>query len=145
VGEQVALLGQAEDLRDKTCRDVAQTAAIAYNDVARLAVQLRHLRLNAEAIERARLAYRQQFDIGQRSLLDLLNAENEGYTAQRALAMAEFDHALALIRSHASGGQLAVRFGLRPPEVESPAADWRQGDDRPARCPLQPLNEEVLP
>jgi adhesin transport system outer membrane protein len=54
------------------------------------------------AIEKARDAYRQQFDIGQRSLLDLLNAENELYTAKRSYANAETDLQLAYARTQAA-------------------------------------------
>ena len=91
VRQQTNLMNQAADLRDKACRDARQTAAIAYNDTRKLDEQLRALDRNTLAIEKARDAYRQQFDIGQRSLLDLLNSENELYTAKRAYANAEFD------------------------------------------------------
>ena len=100
------LLNQAQDLRDKACRDTRQTTAIAYNDVQKLSEQLGYLERNVAAIEKARDAYRQQFDIGQRSLLDLLNAENEVYTARRAYANAEFDQQLAQARTQAAMGRL---------------------------------------
>ena len=90
------------DLRDKACRDARQTTAIAYNDTRKLVDQLIYLDRNTLAIEKARDAYRQQFDIGQRSLLDLLNAENELYTARRAYANAEYDLGFAYARTHAA-------------------------------------------
>jgi adhesin transport system outer membrane protein len=141
VREQSSLLGQAMDLRDKTCRDVGQTAAIAFNDVGKLTEQQALLRRNTEAIERAREAYRQQFDIGQRSLLDLLNSENETYTARRALANAEFDRALAFARTHAALGQLTRQLGLaRAPQTDDPAQGWSAADDGPGRCPALPVD-----
>lgn len=82
VRQQVGLMNQAADLRDRTCRETRQVAAIAYNDTRKLTEQLVYLERNTLAIEKARDAYRQQFDIGQRSLLDLLNAENEVYTTR---------------------------------------------------------------
>ena len=78
----------------------APDGAIAYNDTRKLVEQLRCLDRNALAIEKARDAYRQQFDIGQRSLLDLLNSENELYTAKRAYANAELRPA-ARVGAHA--------------------------------------------
>ncbi|MEP6872964.1 MAG: TolC family protein, partial [Burkholderiales bacterium] len=69
VRQQANLLSQAADLRDKACRDTRQTTAIAYNDTRKLVDQLVYLDRNTLAIEKARDAYRQQFDIGQRSLL----------------------------------------------------------------------------
>jgi adhesin transport system outer membrane protein len=137
VRQQASLVNQASDLRDKACRDARQTAAIAYNDTVKLAEQLVHLDRNTQAIERARDAYRQQFDIGQRSLLDLLNAENEAYTARRALANAEFDRALALVRTHAAMNQLNAQLGLARNGQADEAAGWSAGDDAAGRCPIQ--------
>lgn len=139
IRQQAAVVNQAADLRDKACRDVRQTAAIAHNDVRKLVEQLALLDRNTIAIEKARDAYRQQFDIGQRSLLDLLNAENEVYTARRAYANAENDLALAHVRTLASSGQLITALGLRPAEagdLAPQAANWSAGDDAAARCPL---------
>ena len=139
VRQQVNLLGQAADLRDKACRDTRQTALIAYNDTRKLIEQLVYLDRNSLAIEKARDAYRQQFDIGQRSLLDLLNAENEVYTAKRAYTNAEADLGLAQIRTHAAMGQLTAQLGMAPStgyNGTDEAAGWAAGDDAPAaRCP----------
>lgn len=140
VRQQAALLGQAGDLRDKACRDVTQVAAIAFNDMSKLRDQIGLLQANTDAIERARQAYRQQFDIGQRSLLDLLNAENEAYTAQRALANAQFDRALATVRTQAALGQLTQQLGLsraQDDDANGPQG-WQAGDAAPARCPALP-------
>jgi adhesin transport system outer membrane protein len=136
VRQQANLLSQATDLRDKTCRDVRQTASIAYNDTRKLVDQLVYLERNTLAIEKARDAYRQQFDIGQRSLLDLLNAENEVYTARRAYANAEHDLGLAYARAHAAMDQLGRTLGIsRTSNVADDASGWDQSDDAPTRCP----------
>jgi adhesin transport system outer membrane protein len=144
VRAQAALLGQASDLRDKACRDVTQVAAIAVNDVAKLSDQITLLQSNTDAIERARQAYRQQFDISQRSLLDLLNAENEAYTAQRALANAQFDRVLATARTHAALGQLTQQLGLSRSHQDDDAQAWQAGDSAPARCPALPPALDAL-
>jgi adhesin transport system outer membrane protein len=75
---------QARDLQEKACRDVRQTLAIAYNDVVRLNEQLGYLDQHKLSTEKAREAYRQQFDIGQRTLLDVLDTQNEYFEASRA-------------------------------------------------------------
>ena len=139
VRQTAHLVSQAADQRDKACRDARQTAAIAYNDVGKLAEQMLYLDRNVLAIEKARDAYRQQFDIGQRSLLDLLNSENELYTAKRAYANAEIDLGIAQARTQASVGTLVSVLGLaragtaaEQPDVQS----WQAGDDAAARCPI---------
>ena len=130
------LVNQAADLRDKACRDTRQVAAIAFNDTHKLSEQLLALDRNVLAIEKAREAYRQQFDIGQRSLLDLLNAENELYTAKRAYANAEADLMLAQARTLAATQRLSTQLGLTRNDAGiTPPAGWTAGADAPTRCP----------
>lgn len=91
-------LYNATDLRDKACRDVRQQTAIAWNDVKKLKEQLIYLEQHQLSTEKARDAYRQQFDIGQRSLLDVLNTENELFDAKRATVRARYDLTQAELR-----------------------------------------------
>ncbi len=153
VRQQANLVNQAADLRDKACRDTRQLVAIAYNDTRKLTDQLTYLDRNTLAIEKARDAYRQQFDIGQRSLLDLLNSENELYTARRAYANAEYDLGIAYLRTHAALNQLSAQLGLvRPdsaPEAPQESSGWAAGEDAPMRCPqaaldVPPIDFEAL-
>jgi adhesin transport system outer membrane protein len=146
VRQSVNLVNQAADLRDKACRDTRQTAAIAFNDTRKLTEQIGYLDRNTRSIEKARDAYRQQFDtgVGQRSLLDLLNAENEVYTARRALANAQYDQSLAYVRTQASLNTLVSTLGLAKPDTgDKKAQNWTAGDESPARCPT--LVPEVTP
>lgn len=137
VRQSVNLLNQATDLRDKACRDTRQTVTIAHNDTRKLAEQLQYLNRNTIAIEKARDAYRQQFDIGQRSLLDLLNAENELYTARRSYANAEYDLQIAYVRTQAALSQLTSSLGLsRAQTVPEDASGWSAQGDLPERCPV---------
>ena len=135
VREQQSAVKQAMDLRDKACRDVRQTALVAYNDANKLSTQLNTLGRNSAAIERARDAYRQQFDIGQRSLLDLLNAENEAYTARRSLTNAVYDRAIAYARTLASVTQLNVQLGIARDSLPADASNWSASGDAAGRCP----------
>lgn len=146
VRQAASLMNQAADERDATCRDVIQTASIAYNDTRKLVDQLQYLEANQIAIEKARNAYRRQFDIGQRSLLDLLNAENELYTARRAYANARHDLDIARLRTQAAMGELLASLGLsRPLEDAAPDAGWSAGDDGAQRCPVSAPVVETTP
>jgi adhesin transport system outer membrane protein len=131
------LINQAADQRDKACRDVRQTIAIAQNDIKKLKDQLTALDRNVLAIEKARDAYRQQFDIGQRSLLDLLNSENELYTAKRSYANAEYDLQLAYARVQAGRNTLATTLGLARDDAgtQDLVHDWQASSDAAQRCP----------
>ncbi|WP_296449626.1 TolC family outer membrane protein [Rhodoferax sp. UBA5149] len=129
ITQYVAKLNAAYELRDKACRDIRQTAQIAYNDVGRLGQQIIFLGQHELSTSKAHEAYRQQFDIGQRSLLDLLDTENELFQARIALVKAEFDLRLAKIRVLASSGALLSALQLRPIENEAPPAPGGNGDD----------------
>ena len=127
----------AKDVRDKTCRDVRQNVAIAWNDTRKLAEQLTYLDQHQLSTEKARDAYRKQFDIGQRSLLDLLDTENELFQARRAYANADSDLAIAHARTQAGLGNLLAALGLSRIEKEQMAelADWAAGADMAEQCP----------
>ena len=99
-------LKQSQDLRDRSCRDIRQTISIAFKDIQSLGRQLVYLDQHQLSIEKAREAYRKQFDIGQRTLLDLLDTENEYFQARRAYVNASFEHAIAHARTLAGMGKL---------------------------------------
>ncbi|TVQ74509.1 MAG: hypothetical protein EA372_02380 [Chromatiaceae bacterium] len=110
-------VNQAKELRDKACVDIRQTVQIAFNDVQRLEEQLRVLNRHRVAADQVRLAYKDQFVIRERSLLDVLDSENEYFQASRAWANAHYDRRIAMARTLASMGQLlsamsVVRDGL---------------------------------
>lgn len=106
---------QARELQEKACRDVRQTLAIAYNDVVRLKEQLGYLDQHRLSTEKAREAYRQQFDIGQRTLLDLLDTQNEYFEASRAYINARYNEFVAEARTLASMGKLTPALGVNRP------------------------------
>ncbi|OGB35013.1 MAG: hypothetical protein A3F78_18820 [Burkholderiales bacterium RIFCSPLOWO2_12_FULL_61_40] len=131
IQQYAAKLSSAFDLRDKACRDVRQTALIALNDVGKLESQISLLSQHELSTSKAREAYRQQFDIGQRTLLDLLDTENELYQARRNLVNTEQDHQLAQVRVLAVNGSLLGALQLRPLHQEAPPAQdgAEEGDD----------------
>ncbi|WMW79452.1 TolC family outer membrane protein [Undibacterium cyanobacteriorum] len=131
----------AKDLRDKTCRDIRQTLSIAFNDTRKLTDQLGFLDQHQLSIEKARDAYRQQFEIGQRSLLDLLDTENELFQAKRAFANAEIDLYMSYARTHAGIGQLQSTLGLENVLTKGEKnRDKSELADYSAACPAEAPN-----
>ena len=110
-------MNQAIYLRERVCRDVRQNLTIAMSDIDHLKVQLTYLKDHQQSSAKAREAYRNQFDIGQRTLLDLLDTENEYFQARRAYTIASYDYIQARARSAASMGWLLVSLGLRNEEL----------------------------
>ena len=126
----------AIDLRDKSCRDVRQTTAIAWNDVRKLRDQIQFLEQHQLSTEKARDAYRQQFDIGQRSLLDVLDTENELFQARRALVAAQYDLRLAEYRVLNGTNRLLSSLGLADPVKNTPeeAVSTERAEDPAVQC-----------
>jgi adhesin transport system outer membrane protein len=61
-------------------------------------------------------AYREQFDVAQRTLLDVLDAENELFVSRGQLVTSEINEILARYRILALGGQLLASLGVPAPE-----------------------------
>lgn len=105
-------VNQAKDLRDQACVDLRQNAQIAYNDTQRINEQLASLQQHRLSSDKVRTAYAEQFNIGQRTLLDLLDAENEYFQASRALIIANSSLEVAYARSLATMGSLLPALGI---------------------------------
>ncbi len=130
---------EARNLQEKACRDARQTLAIAYNDVARLTEQLGYLDQHRLSTEKAREAYRQQFDIGQRTLLDLLDTQNEYFEAGRAYTNAYYNEFIAQARTLATMGKLVTALNVARADVPSAkdAGQDREGMDPAELCPFE--------
>jgi adhesin transport system outer membrane protein len=105
-------VNQAKDLRDKACVDLRQTTQIAYNDSHRIKEQLKSLDQHRRSSDKVRMAYNEQFKIGQRSLLDLLDAENEYFQASRAFTNAQADLNIAHARTLTAMGSLLPSLNI---------------------------------
>ena len=106
-------LNVAKSLRDKACVDMRQNLQIALNDVRKLSDQVETLNTYRLAADRVRVAYRNQFRIGQRTLLDVLDSENEYFQASRSYVNAQADRRVAIARVLAESGELLEELGVQ--------------------------------
>ena len=113
VSQTIEKLNIANDQRDKACVDTRQLVTIAYNDIQQLKEQLGYRYTHQKSIENAREAYRKQFDIGQRTLLDLLDTENEYFQAKRSFTNTDYDFQYAYARLYGSQGELLNKIGTQ--------------------------------
>ncbi|MFC4274380.1 TolC family outer membrane protein [Achromobacter aloeverae] len=110
----------ARDVRDYTCRNVQQDLAVAWNNINHLRQSLPFLRDHEVATTKVRDAYRQQFQIGQRTLLDLLDTENELFESRRSLTNALYDLQAAQFKWLALSHKLLPALGIRAAKDETP-------------------------
>lgn len=114
-------LERVRELRIKACRDVRQNVMISYNDISALQQQLVYAGRNQLAISKAKVAYQAQFDLGQRTLLDQLDTENEFFDAHRTKVNAETDLVIAQAQTLAKMGLLLAAI-----EVDDLSKDDRE-------------------
>ena len=110
------LIEESEEIRNKTHRQVEESMRFSWNAMETVQRQMDFFKEHAEATEKTHLAYRQQFSLGERTLLDLLDTANELYTAKTAYTNATYDHRFAEFRVLASMGGLNQALQVKLPE-----------------------------
>lgn len=115
--EVIARREQLREEFERTRVDVRQAVLSSHADMHRLRSVLKHVSSYVAGVERTREAYMLQYKINQRSLLDLLNTENEVFQARRQQVNAMADLSLATGRLHALTGNLVQVLGLRRPDI----------------------------
>jgi len=101
-------------------RDIRQAVLIAYNNIISLRKQITHLEQHKTSAEIMREAFEKQFVVGRRSLLDLLDAENEVFQAKRALLNAKVNLSIAQAEYMAETGKLVNYFKTTRQDVPQP-------------------------
>lgn len=115
---------EAGDIRDTECLNLRQDVQIAHNDVFNILRKLDTLENHRESSLETVSAYRQQYNIGRRSLLDVLDSENESFQASRAYTHARYDMLVAEFRTLHGMGTLLDVLNSRPSSLaELTAAD----------------------
>ncbi|RLV60294.1 channel protein TolC [Parashewanella curva] len=115
--ESAYKIGEAKSLRDNAHREVVEGVHLAWNALELLGPQKGYIRQHVEAAKQTQTAYVQQFSLGQRSLLDLLDTENELFESRKSYLRTELDELIAKYRVLNSTGRLLDSLRVtRPPE-----------------------------
>lgn len=114
-------MGSAEEINSRAHRQLDEGIRLAWSGYELVGEQLNYLREHVEAAMATRNAYQKQFDLGKRSLLDLLDAENELFEARRAFISGERDFTLSQYRILNATGRLLASMRVRLP------ASYQQG------------------
>lgn len=109
-------INESMDIRNNALRVLNENLALAWNAMENAAQQTPTARDYADYTARVREAYQQQFSLGQRTLLDLLDSENELFTANRRYTEVRFLEEFSMYRVVAAMGEL-----LRQQQVVVPA------------------------
>ncbi|PIE25481.1 MAG: agglutination protein [Neptuniibacter caesariensis] len=119
---------EAKAVQSNSHREVIQSVELSWNAYDILSRQLGFLEKHVVASQETRNSYHKQFNIGQRSLLDLLDTENELFSAKNDLVNAVHDQMIAQYRVVNGMGTLLDALNLSLPEpnlgdVEQPVEE----------------------
>jgi outer membrane protein, adhesin transport system len=107
-------LAEAIDAMHTNERQVSEDARVSWNAIEVSSSNVEILEREVEANRLTQSAYLQQFDIGQRGLLDLLDSDNELYLSEDSLVTARYAEIFANFRLLATMGALQKTLGITP-------------------------------
>lgn len=114
---------EAQEVRNRAYRQVVEQIRFAWVLYETALKQVPHLRTHRDASIRTRDAYQKQFNIGQRTLLDLLDSENEYFTASSDYIQGESDVLVGMYRVLNSMGVLTQQLGVALPKESETTPD----------------------
>jgi adhesin transport system outer membrane protein len=114
--EALARMNEAKNRRQASLVDAQQEMRNSWFALEGNRQQVEDLTSAVEFSRETRDAYREQFDVAQRTLLDVLDAENELFVSKGQLVTSEINEILASYRILALGGQLLRSLGVPAPE-----------------------------
>lgn len=106
---------EAEQNLERLRRQVQESVTLGYNAYRTAQERLASLQQYVQASDATRVSYGRQFRIGQRSLLDLLNAENEYFGARTAYVTGQYTELASQYRILAGMGLLLATLNVAPP------------------------------
>ena len=107
---------EATEVMHRTQRQVEESLRLSWNALETAQNRLPKLKVALEAAERTRDVYIKQFNIGQRTLLDLLDSENELYNNRANYVESGYINLFARYRMMADMGRLLEILGAAPRE-----------------------------
>jgi outer membrane protein len=136
-GGEHARLRRAKELReararalDEALRVAEADARAAHHDRRTAAARIRSLQAQADAAAFALDGVRQEAVAGARTVLDVLDAEEELYRAEAALLRARREQAVASYRLRAAAGRLTAEALALPVQAYDPGTHYRDVRNR---------------
>ena len=113
---------EARANRQLTYRNVTRDLRLAWDSFVYMEGQIRYLTEHIEASREVAKAYQQQFRLGKRSLLDLLDTENELFQSQRDFIQVIHEELFSRYRILHNTGQLLEMMSLSLPQIQANTA-----------------------
>ncbi|WP_325893775.1 TolC family outer membrane protein [Grimontia sp. NTOU-MAR1] len=120
-------INESKAIQQEAYRDIVEGTTLAWNARDFLKQQMQYLRQHVEASIETRNAYEDQFKLGQRTLIDVLDSENELFQARREYLTAEYDDLIAQYRLLNATGQLLESLRITTPEIWKGEDNYKGG------------------
>ncbi|PHR50762.1 TolC family outer membrane protein [Cycloclasticus sp.] len=114
--ETAQLINQAKSIRDNTYRQAVESMRLSWIAHQTVKNQMAFFESHRDSSIKSNEAYQKQFNIGRRSLLDLLDSANEMFVAKSAYTNAKYDELFSQFRILASAGALNNYLNISLPE-----------------------------
>ncbi|MGF1875212.1 TolC family outer membrane protein [Photobacterium frigidiphilum] len=109
-------INKSKDVRDRAHRMLDEGTRLAWSAMELASDQTKFLQEHVDASARTVIAYEKQFRIGKRTLLDVLNTENELFESRKAYLNAHYSGILAEYRVLNATGLLLDEMRVDVPE-----------------------------
>ncbi len=108
---------QASEIRRNTIRDTELTVRLAWAAYEATVGQKEHIRQYVISTKESQIAYEKQFRLGRRTLLDVLDSENELFQARQDYVNADYDQLFSEFRLFNAKGELMRAFRIYRPQL----------------------------
>lgn len=108
---------QAREIRRNTLRGTELTVRLAWAAYIATREQKEHIRTHVIATKESQIAYEKQFRLGRRTLLDVLDSENELFQARQDYVNADYDELFSEFRLFNAKGELMRAFRIYRPTL----------------------------
>jgi len=118
--ETAYLINKAKNIRDNTYRQVVESMRLSWVAYQTVKNQMIYFKRFSDASIKTNKAYQGQFNIGQRTLLDLLDSANEMFVAKSAYVNSLYDQQFSMYRILTSKGELNRFLTVKLPDETIP-------------------------
>jgi len=114
--ETAERMNVAKEVIRRTQRIVKENILLAWNNLITIRARLDYLRTHFRSTQEVLESYKEQFKLGRRSLLDVLDSENELFNARASLVTAQYTEMLSIFQLLESMGLLLDTLGIERPK-----------------------------
>ncbi|SBS24578.1 Outer membrane efflux protein BepC precursor [Marinomonas spartinae] len=133
---------QASEIRRNTIRETEQTVRLAWSSFQSTKEQKGYLREYVIATKQSQVAYAKQFRLGRRTLLDVLDSENELFQARQDYVNTDYDELYSEFRLFNAKGELLKAFRIYRPDVLGFSDNFKKDQkERTGATPIQQLQQ----